>query len=224
MEKTSIKSKVRSPKQERSRSTHDTILESAFHILEEEGLPGLKVATLAERAGYGVGTLYQYFPNMDAVMLALVKAQGERQQQILLARFSDLAAKGQAQSTRDLIELLMGAMDRRLGAQKALLDWVLSRPNVRELEGRNTILAQVLASVSIRSQGLVFTRLLNTTEMFVLSRSVLMTVRSAIWSGSPIFGTPQFEQSLTDLVDGYMYQLARREGQEKSKAVGEWLT
>lgn len=223
MEKTSIKSKVRRPKQERSRSTRDTILESAFHILEEEGLPGLKVATLAERAGYGVGTLYQYFPNMDAVMLALVKAQGEKQRQILLARFSEIAATGQAQSTRDVIQLLLGTMDRRLGAQKALLDWVLARPNVRELEGRNTFLAQVLASVSARSQGLPLTRLLNPTEMFVLSRSVLMTVRSAIWGGSPIFGTPQFEQALTDLVDGYTYQLARREVQDKSKAGGEWL-
>jgi len=198
-------------------------MESAFHILEEEGLPGLKVATLAERAGYGVGTLYQYFPNMDAVMLALVKAQGERQRQILLARFSDLAAKGQAQSTRDLIQLMLGAMDRRLGAQKALLDWVLARPNVRELEGRNTFLAQVLASVSARSQGLTFDRLLDPTEMFVLSRAVLMTVRSAIWSGSPIFCTPQFEQSLTDLVDGYIGQLARREDPEKHKGPGERL-
>lgn len=221
MEKNSIKSTVRRPKQERSRSTRETFLESAFHILDEEGLPGLKVATLAERAGYGVGTLYQYFPNMDAVMLALVKAQGELQRQMLMARFSDAAARGQAQSTRDVIQLLLGALDRRLGAQKALLDWVLARPNVRELEGRNTFLAQMLASVSVGSQGLSFTRLLSQTEMFVLSRSVLMTVRSAIWSGSPIFGTPQFEQSLTDLVDGYMHQLAMREGQDKGKVPGE---
>ena len=61
--KTSIKSIVRAPQQDRSRQTVEAILESAVQILETEGLDGFKVAALAERSGYGVGTLYQYFEN-----------------------------------------------------------------------------------------------------------------------------------------------------------------
>ena len=55
----SIKTIVRSPQQDRSRQTVEAILESAVQILEVEGLQGFKVATLAERSGYGVGTLYR---------------------------------------------------------------------------------------------------------------------------------------------------------------------
>lgn len=212
-----MKSKARVPRQERSRGTVSAILESAIHILEKEGLEGLKVSALVERAGYGVGTLYQYFPNIDAVMRELVKTQSEKQWQIFLAGFSDLAAKGEAISTLRVVQLFLHALDKRLGAQKAMLDWILARPNVRELESRLTVFAQLLASVSIRSQSLQFERLLSETELFVLSRAVFLPMRSAIWSGSPFFNTPQFEQSLTDVVDGYMYRLAQREQAKDSK-------
>ena len=51
----SIKSIVRLPKQDRSRITVEAILESAFQILETDGLEGFKVVALAERSGYSVG-------------------------------------------------------------------------------------------------------------------------------------------------------------------------
>ena len=68
-----------------------------------------------------------------------------------------------------------------LGPGKGI-EWVLSRPEVRSIEGRNTFLGQILASVSTRSQGLSFSRLLTPIEMFILSRSLLNTLRNAIWS------------------------------------------
>ncbi|MEY3446375.1 MAG: hypothetical protein RIR45_1130 [Pseudomonadota bacterium] len=211
--KTSIKSIVRAPKQDRARVTIEAILESAVQILETEGLAGFKVATLAERSGYGVGTLYQYFENVDAVMLALVELENERQRQTLLAEFSDRAARGGAQGTRDLVNLMLGAFTKRRAAQKAIIDWALSRRDVRTIDGRNTFLGQMLASVSVRSQGLKFERLLSSTEMFVLSRAFLGALRTAIWNDEADTSSPQFAQALTDLVDGYMHQLAKRENE-----------
>ena len=139
-QKTSIKSIVRAPKQDRARVTVEAILESAVQILETEGLDGFKVAALAERSGYGVGTLYQYFENIDGVMLALVEQENERQRQTLLAGFSDLAARGVAQGTRDLVILMLSAFSQRRAAQKAIIDWALSRRDVRSIDGRKHIL------------------------------------------------------------------------------------
>lgn len=209
--KKSIKSIVRAPQQDRSRQTVEAILESAIQILEEDGLAGFKVSALAERSGYGVGTLYQYFENIDAVMLALVGLENERQRQTLLAEFSDRAASGVAQTTRDLVNLMVGTFSQRRGAHKAIIEWALSRRDVRALEGRNTFLGQMLASVSLRSQGLKLDRLLNPTEMFVLSRAFLGALRNAIWNDEADTTSPQFAEALTDLVDGYMYQLVLRE-------------
>jgi AcrR family transcriptional regulator len=209
--KKSIKSIVRAPQQDRSRQTVEAILESAIQILEEDGLDGFKVSALAERSGYSVGTLYQYFENIDAVMLALVGLENERQRQTLLAEFSDRAASGVAQTTRDLVKLMVGTFTQRRGAHKAIIQWALSRRDVRALEGRNTFLGQMLASVSLRSQGLKLDRLLNPTEMFVLSRAFLGALRNAIWNDEADTTSPQFADALTDLVDGFMHQLVQRE-------------
>lgn len=194
----------------------EAILESAIQILETDGLEGFKVAALAERSGYGVGTLYQYFENIDAVMLALVELENERQRQTLLAEFSDRAARGTPQTTRDLVALVVGAFGQRRAAHKAIIEWVLSRRDVRTIEGRNTFLGQMLASVSVRSQGLKLDRLLNGTEMFVLSRAFLGALRTAIWNDEADTTAPQFVQALTDLVDGFIYQLAKREAEASS--------
>lgn len=214
----SIKTIVRSPQQDRARQTVEAILESAVQILENEGLQGFKVATLAERSGYGVGTLYQYFSNIDAVMLALVELESERQRQALVAQFSERAAAGVAQTTRDLVELMVAAFSQRRGAHKAIIEWALSRRDVRMLEGRNTFLGQMLASVSLRSQGLELGRLLDSTEMFVLSRAFLGALRTAIWNDEADATSPAFAQALTDIVDGYTGQLVRREREAAQQA------
>ena len=216
----SIKTIVRSPQQDRSRQTVEAILESAVQILEVEGLQGFKVATLAERSGYGVGTLYQYFSNIDAVMMALVELVAERQRQMLIASFSERAASGVAQTTRDLVELMVASFSERRAAHKAIIEWALSRRDVRMLEGRNTFLGQMLASVSLRSQGLELGRMLDATEMFVLSRAFLGALRTAIWNEEADATSPAFAQSLTDLVDGYTWQLVRRERALAQTAVG----
>ena len=210
-DKTSIKSIVRAPKQDRARVTVEAILESAVQILETDGLAGFKVAALAERSGYGVGTLYQYFENIDAVMMALVELENERARQKLLAEFSDRAASGQAQGTRELVQLMLSAFSQRRAAQKAIVEWALSRRDMRTFDSRNTFLGQMLVSVSVRSQGLKLDRLLTATEMFVLTRAFLGALRTAIWNDEADTGSPQFALSLTDLVDGYVHQLVRRE-------------
>lgn len=213
--KKSIKSIVRMPKQDRARITIEAILESAFQILESDGLAGFKVARLAEHAGYSVGTLYQYFDNIDAVMLALVESDQERQRQTLLARFGDLAARGTPQRTIDLVHVMLDSFGSRRKAQRAIIDWALSRPDVRSLDGRNTFIGQLLASVSARSQGLAFTRLLTPVEMVVLSRAFISTLRTAIWTDESLVDSPAFALGLADLVDGYIGQLSRRDDEER---------
>jgi AcrR family transcriptional regulator len=59
------------PRQERSRETVRAILEAAARVFEAEGLDGATTDRIAARAGVSVGSLYQYFPNKDALLAAL---------------------------------------------------------------------------------------------------------------------------------------------------------
>jgi AcrR family transcriptional regulator len=69
----------KTPKQGRARATYDAILEAAAHIIAGHGLAAFNTNAVAERAGVSIGSLYQYFPNKDALMAALIQRQQEAQ-------------------------------------------------------------------------------------------------------------------------------------------------
>jgi len=56
------------PAQARSRATVDAIIQAATYILTEAGWDGLTTNAIAERAGVNIGSLYQFFPNKEAVI------------------------------------------------------------------------------------------------------------------------------------------------------------
>jgi AcrR family transcriptional regulator len=59
------------PRQSRARATVDAILFAAAHILKIEGFAHATTNRIAEKAGVSVGSLYQYFPNKEAIVAAL---------------------------------------------------------------------------------------------------------------------------------------------------------
>lgn len=81
------------PRQQRSRQTVDLVLEAAAQVLEGHGQAGFNTNAVAQRAGVSVGSIYQYFPGKDAVMVALVRREATRFEAHLsqaLARAADL--------------------------------------------------------------------------------------------------------------------------------------
>ncbi|GAA1452137.1 helix-turn-helix domain-containing protein [Nocardiopsis tropica] len=50
----------------------DVLLEAAAQVFEREGLSAT-TNRIAERSGFSVGTLYQYFPNKQALLFALAE-------------------------------------------------------------------------------------------------------------------------------------------------------
>jgi hypothetical protein len=58
------------PGQARSQETVSIILEASARILESGGLRGFNTNAIAAKAGVSIGSLYQYFPNKDSIVLA----------------------------------------------------------------------------------------------------------------------------------------------------------
>ncbi|HWI73039.1 MAG TPA: TetR/AcrR family transcriptional regulator [Baekduia sp.] len=63
----------KAPRQERSRLTVEAILDAAARVFERHGYAAGTTNRIAERAGVSIGSLYQYFPNKDAILVALVE-------------------------------------------------------------------------------------------------------------------------------------------------------
>ena len=62
---------VRQPIQERGERRVEEILDAAAAVIAEAGVEGATTNAIAERAGSSVGSLYHFFPNKDAIVLAL---------------------------------------------------------------------------------------------------------------------------------------------------------
>jgi AcrR family transcriptional regulator len=68
----------RKPTQARARRTIETIFEATARIIERDGAKAVNTNLIAERAGIGIGTLYEYFPNKEAVLIAMARAVSSR--------------------------------------------------------------------------------------------------------------------------------------------------
>lgn len=66
------------PRQRRSRATVAAIHEACAQVLVAEGYEAATTTRVAARAGVSIGSLYQYFPNREALIAALVARQVER--------------------------------------------------------------------------------------------------------------------------------------------------
>ena len=63
----------KNPIQDRAKFTSDSILEATEIIIANEGYGKATTNHIAERAGVSIGSLYQYFPNKDAIISALIE-------------------------------------------------------------------------------------------------------------------------------------------------------
>ena len=69
--KSTVVSPRKRPSQARSRRLVSDILEAAVRVLASDGAHRFTTARVAEEAGVSVGSLYQYFPNKQAILFRL---------------------------------------------------------------------------------------------------------------------------------------------------------
>lgn len=60
------------PVQDRSRATREALHAAAIQVLMRDGVRQCTTTRVAERAGVSVGSLYQYYPNRDALLAAVL--------------------------------------------------------------------------------------------------------------------------------------------------------
>ncbi|KRF01878.1 TetR family transcriptional regulator [Frateuria sp. Soil773] len=63
------------PVQPRAVETYAWMLEAAAQILESQGIDAFNTNLVAERAGVSIGSLYQYFPGKEALLVALMQRE-----------------------------------------------------------------------------------------------------------------------------------------------------
>jgi len=88
------------PKQKRSQDVVEAILEAATRILSEKSLQETSTNRIADTAGVGIGSIYDYFPDKKSIAVALIdKRLGNTLEKL------ETLLKGSAKSLPELVEL-----------------------------------------------------------------------------------------------------------------------
>ena len=72
------------PSQSRSRALVEAVEQACLRILDESGEDSLTVARIADVSGVAVGSIYQYFPNKDAIIALLYERVLDQEAEQLL--------------------------------------------------------------------------------------------------------------------------------------------
>ena len=104
--RTTRRSRRRQPKQRRSRQTVDAVLDAVVRVLKREGFNALTTNRIAEVAGVSIGSVYQYFPDKQAIFVALHQRHIEEIDRMVETKLIERAGS----SLDDLVTAMIGGM------------------------------------------------------------------------------------------------------------------
>lgn len=196
--------KRRAPRQDRALDTVDTIFEAAARILQSEGKDSFNTNHIAERAGISIGTLYQYFPNKKAILVALARRESERVRKAVFQALTTSDVRGEPE--RVAVRALINGFAGRHRARRILLEILLAEGGSAELAKPVEEIAKMLGATG-DSTVLAHGKPLTPTSLFVLTRAVIGVIHEATSEGSAFLGAPELKDELVRLIQGYLAKL-----------------
>ncbi len=119
----------REPRQSRSRATVEAIVEATAQILARDGYAAVNTNRIAERAGVGIGSVYDFFPGKEALVAAAAEEMIDR----MLDRVEEAMAL-YSPTDPNSIQRLATALAESVEAERDLVAaFYLQVPYIREI-------------------------------------------------------------------------------------------
>lgn len=193
----------KSPRQSRSTATVDAIVEATAQVLGAHGFEGSTTARIAERAGTSVGSLYQYFPTKEALLVAV----SERHLRDMLDVFrklvpEDVAALPLERGIRALVQAAIDAHAADPALHRVLASEAMKLGGldfVRQTE--NALVALVAGLIAARKDVRAVDAEL---AAYIVVRSVEALTHSAVLEKPELLARPDFVDEITHLVVAYL--------------------
>jgi AcrR family transcriptional regulator len=99
----------KSASQKRSKAMVETLLDATARVLTREGYDRASTNRIAETAGVSVGSLYQYFPNKEALVAALVARHNRELLELVRHAVKKVASLDLATAMRELVRAAVDA-------------------------------------------------------------------------------------------------------------------
>lgn len=188
------------PRQERSVATVNAILDATARVLIEDGYERATTNRIATVAGVSVGSLYQYYPNKEALIAALV----DRHEEEMLEQLARMAIELEKAKLEDAIAAYVRAM---LAAHA--VDPKLHQVLTRSIDLKRAVQLQARAEAIVRAylethrprlrKGLSLD-----LAAFILVTSVEAVTHVAVLERPGVLKQEDFAREVTQLVVRYL--------------------
>jgi len=193
------------PTQDRATATVEVILDASAQLLEKSELGEVSTNHIARKAGVSIGTLYQYFSNKDELLWSLAKREYIRIARELIQQIDKVSAESMPETSRAIVKLLIA----RFANEKMIkrLSVLVSTKRAQRGGGEEPLLAAIAEALT-NKLGLVKRMSLEQTKIysFILTRSLLGTIRSASRSDLEMMKSQEFEDQLVVMMTAYIEQ------------------
>ena len=193
------------PLQERSKQTVAALLAAAAQVFADMGYANTSTNHIAERAGVSIGSLYQYFPSKDAILVALAEQHVENAFAAVLEEVRQKRDAPARELLRALVDALLRAhlkeprLHRVIFEEAHLLDQSFRR-RLEELDDRALRLARDI--IEERCAELA----VENPEMasFVVVHVLEGITHTTVIRHPEVLSHPEFREELFRLLEAYL--------------------
>jgi len=185
------------PTQARAQATFDALVEACARLLPELGYERLTTNAIGERAGVGIGSLYEYFPGKDAIIAQVVERLVERVMTRLGEELATILAARSGDEVERWIERIYATIERERALVAVLMQQV---PYLRRLEAVRDLPATLLA-FSERARSAAGVELKQPSAALLLINNLVATTIMQVVLG-PDEGAPRLPGMALDAARG----------------------
>jgi AcrR family transcriptional regulator len=193
----------KTPRQERATRTVEAIFEATARVIDADGLAGLTTNAVAKRAGVSIGSLYEYFPNKEAILVAMTRQMLEEDERVMTSSIEKALQTPGADVVREAVRSFIGLYKTKPDVRHAIM-----RVHIMlGLAAEHTIPVRAIGELIQTHRAEIFgkrTEPLSPIHIFVLVRAVVGILRSAFNDDSPLLHTKELEDEIVMLIDSYV--------------------
>lgn len=191
------------PKQDRSKVTVEAILEATTHILVEEGYDKANTNRIAERAGISIGSLYQYFPNKESLMTALMDRHAQEMAELVGAKLDRLFDSPLEIAIPEIITAVVAAHAINPRLHQVLSEEIPRSERSPAMHKANERITELLRTYLERWRDQIQPQNID-LAVFILSRTVDSLCHAVVIEYPHLVSNSQFETEVSNLLLAYL--------------------
>ncbi len=191
------------PRQDRSRITVEAIIEATTHILVEEGYDKANTNRIAERAGISIGSLYQYFPNKESLVTALMEQHAQEMVELVGTKLDRLFDSPLEIAIPEIITAIIAAHAINPRLHQVLSEEIPYSERSPKMQQANERISILIRAYLERWRDYIQPQNIDLT-VFILSRTVDSLCHAAVIEQPHLVSDSQFEQEVSNLLLAYL--------------------